>query len=193
MKAAVFLLYSFWIPQIVLCVRTDCRQPLRAAYVVGMSLCRLALPLYLYGCPRNLLRVAPSPGVCVGLVLFVGLQVRRQWYCGVVACGVHDHQGAVERLGPVLHGDWGPAVPSRRRFECLGAAAQAAVAGWLQAAVLLAQERWGPRCFIPKVRVGRQAHPCRSAAEAGLSGTLCLQLCLVPPAAGTRTHPAPPH
>ena len=75
MKLAVFLLFSFWIPQIVLCVRTDCRQPLRPLYVVGMSLARLALPLYLYSCPKNLLRVAPSPWVCVCLVLFVGAQV----------------------------------------------------------------------------------------------------------------------
>ena len=100
MKVAVFALYSFWVPQIVLCVRTDARQPLRPAYVVGMSAARLALPLYLYGCPKNLLRVAPSPAVCAGLVAFVGLQ----------------------------------------------------------AAVLLAQERWGPRCFVPKVR--RAAPPC---------------------------------
>lgn len=71
----MFLLYTFWLPQIVYCVRTDSRQPLRPLYVVGMSAARLALPLYLYGCPSNLLRVAPSPGVCIGLTLFVASQV----------------------------------------------------------------------------------------------------------------------
>lgn len=77
MKALVFLLFGFWVPQIVHCARHEARQPLRPLYVVGMSLTRLALPLYLYGCPRNVLKVGYSPGVCVGLCASMGIQVGR--------------------------------------------------------------------------------------------------------------------
>ena len=73
----VFALYSFWIPQIVLCVVTDARQGLKPAYVAGMSALRLALPLYVWACPRNLLKVPPSYGNAAGLVAFVGLQARK--------------------------------------------------------------------------------------------------------------------
>ncbi len=76
MKLLVFGLYSFWIPQIVSCVKNDTRQPLKPAYVIGISLTRLALPLYLYGCPKNLLRLPPSPCLCTGLSVFVAAQVR---------------------------------------------------------------------------------------------------------------------
>ena len=72
----VFALYSFWIPQIVLCVVADARQGLKPAYVTGMSVLRLALPLYVWACPRNLLKVPPSYGAAAGLIAFVGLQAR---------------------------------------------------------------------------------------------------------------------
>ena len=75
MKGLVFLLFGFWVPQIVHCARHDARQPLRPLYVVGMSLSRLALPLYLYGCPRNVLKIGHSPGVCLGLCASMSLQV----------------------------------------------------------------------------------------------------------------------
>lgn len=71
----IFPLYAFWVPQIVFCVRHDVRQPLRPAYVVGITLTRLALPLYLFGCPRNLLGWQPRPGVCLGLCACMALQV----------------------------------------------------------------------------------------------------------------------
>ena len=69
------LVYSFWIPQIVHCARTDVRQPLRPLYIVGMSITRLLLPLYLYGCPSNVLMIVPSPAFCVVLVAWLSLQV----------------------------------------------------------------------------------------------------------------------
>ena len=74
MPLLVFGFYSWWWPQIVLCVRGDCRQPLKPEFVLGMSAARLALPLYLWGCPSNLLRVQPNPGLCIALVAYVGLQ-----------------------------------------------------------------------------------------------------------------------
>ena len=91
MPILMFAFFSYWWPQIVLCMRTDCRQPLKPEFVLGTSLARLALPLYVYACPSNLLRVQPNLALCMGLVAYVGLQ-----------CGL-----------------------------------------------LLAQHRWGPRCFIP--------------------------------------------
>ncbi len=91
----MFALYSFWIPQIVLCVVTDARQGLKPAYVAGMSALRLALPLYVWACPRNLLKVPPSYGTAAGLVAFVGCQAR---------CYALQHYAAMQ--GPqLLHND----------------------------------------------------------------------------------------
>jgi hypothetical protein len=74
MPVLMFGFYSWWWPQIVLCVRGDCRQPLKPEFVLGTSAARLALPLYIWGCPSNLLRVQPNPGLCIALVAYVGLQ-----------------------------------------------------------------------------------------------------------------------
>lgn len=76
MRVIVFGVFSFWIPQIVLCAYEDARQPLKAYYVIGMSLSRLALPLYLYGCPQNLLRTPISAAMCILLSTYVACQVR---------------------------------------------------------------------------------------------------------------------
>jgi hypothetical protein len=65
---------SYWWPQIVLCAQTDCRSPLRPEFVLGTSAARLALPLYVFACPSNLLRVQPSLGLCAALAVYVGLQ-----------------------------------------------------------------------------------------------------------------------
>jgi hypothetical protein len=78
MKYLVFLMYSFWVPQIVYCARHDARQPLRPVYIIGITLTRLALPLYVFGCPRNILRVAPAPWVCVSLCASIAFQVSRR-------------------------------------------------------------------------------------------------------------------
>lgn len=71
----VFALYSFWLPQVVHNILHDVRQPLHPHYVICTSATRLALPLYIYGCPHNLLRTATSPHMCAALVLFVAAQV----------------------------------------------------------------------------------------------------------------------
>lgn len=75
MKVIVFGVFSFWVPQIVLCAYEDARQPLRGFYIVGTSLSRLALPLYLYGCPHNLLGNPTAPLLCVLLCAYVLCQV----------------------------------------------------------------------------------------------------------------------
>lgn len=75
MHIVVFGVFSFWAPQIALCAYQDARQPLKAYYVVGMSLTRMALPLYLYGCPHNLLRNPTSPTLCLLLSAYMLAQV----------------------------------------------------------------------------------------------------------------------
>lgn len=76
MRYLVFPIYSFWIPQILYCVYHEARQPLRPLYVVGMTLTRLALPLYIFGCPHNVLKLQSDPGICIGLCLSMAIQVR---------------------------------------------------------------------------------------------------------------------
>ena len=73
-KAVTFVLYGFWVPQIVYCARQDARQPLRPEYVVGMAVTRLMLPVYFHLCPHNLLRMPPSPRFAAALIAFMALQ-----------------------------------------------------------------------------------------------------------------------
>ncbi|CAO3608837.1 unnamed protein product [Cunninghamella blakesleeana] len=58
-----FGLYSFWIPQIIRNVTRGCRKPLSPRYILGMTLTRLAIPLYFYACPQNIISQDPSTGV----------------------------------------------------------------------------------------------------------------------------------
>lgn len=96
MRYLVFPVYSFWVPQIVFCAYNEARQPLRPLYVIGMTLTRLALPLYVFGCPHNVLRLAADPAICVGLCLSMAVQVggcplSRYWW---PAC-VHSYPGII--------------------------------------------------------------------------------------------------
>ncbi|KAK9829544.1 hypothetical protein WJX72_006402 [[Myrmecia] bisecta] len=75
LRVLVFGLYSFWIPQIVFCARNDVAQPLRPFYILGMTATRLMLPLYLFGCPSNLLRIPPNPPICAALAVWMAVQV----------------------------------------------------------------------------------------------------------------------
>jgi hypothetical protein len=74
MRVVTIILHGYWIPQIVQSAKTDQKPPLLASYIIGMSVARLVLPLYMFACPSNLLKVAPSLGICVGLVLFIVTQ-----------------------------------------------------------------------------------------------------------------------
>ncbi|KAI7944497.1 hypothetical protein MJO28_010192, partial [Puccinia striiformis f. sp. tritici] len=54
----LFILFSYWIPQIDHNVQHGTsRRGLRKRYVLGTTLCRLFLPLYIWGCPNNVLFV----------------------------------------------------------------------------------------------------------------------------------------
>jgi hypothetical protein len=85
------VLYSFWLPQIVLNAVQDSRKTFLRPYVVVVTLSRLFFPLYLYACPSNFWNVAPNPVLSTAIVL---------WLVG-------------------------------------------------QATVLLMQDKWGPRFFVP--------------------------------------------
>ncbi|KAH9464864.1 hypothetical protein Pst134EB_004371 [Puccinia striiformis f. sp. tritici] len=60
----LFILFSYWIPQIVHNVQHGTsRRGLRKRYVLGTTLCRLFLPLYIWGCPNNVLFVTANPWI----------------------------------------------------------------------------------------------------------------------------------
>ena len=69
-----FVFYSFWIPQIVRNAIHAYRRPLKPLFIIGMSLCRLMLPMYFFGCPKNFLKVPYSPKMCFSLTFYVGAQ-----------------------------------------------------------------------------------------------------------------------
>ncbi|KAK1358909.1 Transmembrane E3 ubiquitin-protein ligase 1 [Heracleum sosnowskyi] len=71
----LLLVYSFWIPQIVTNIFRNPRKPLHPYFIIGMSVTRLAIPLYIFGCPRNFMHSKPDKNWCICLVGFVGLQV----------------------------------------------------------------------------------------------------------------------
>lgn len=75
----MLVLYSFWLPQIVLNVITEAKTPLHKHYIYGMSLTRLVAPLYIFGLRNNFLKeVYPESEtdryMCQMVVLWVGVQ-----------------------------------------------------------------------------------------------------------------------
>lgn len=74
LKPLLLLMYSFWIPQIITNVIRDTRKPLHPYYILGMTITRLAIPLYAFGCPRNFMRIEHDKNWCICLGVFVGLQ-----------------------------------------------------------------------------------------------------------------------
>ncbi|XVF66809.1 hypothetical protein PTKIN_Ptkin10aG0067400 [Pterospermum kingtungense] len=74
LRPILLLLYSFWIPQIITNVIRDPRKPLHPHYILGMTITRLAIPLYIFGCPHNFMRIEPDKSWCVCLGVFMGLQ-----------------------------------------------------------------------------------------------------------------------
>ncbi|EEF44406.1 transmembrane E3 ubiquitin-protein ligase FLY2 [Ricinus communis] len=74
LRPILFLMYSFWIPQIITNVIRDSRKPLHPHYILGMTITRLAIPLYIFGCPNNFMRIEPDKSWCMCLSVFMGLQ-----------------------------------------------------------------------------------------------------------------------
>ncbi|KDO22722.1 hypothetical protein SPRG_22291 [Saprolegnia parasitica CBS 223.65] len=81
LNVLVLLAFSFWVPQIVHNAHREVRNPFDWVYMLGMSVSRLFLPLYFYGCPSNFLSALPvyqmqvQPGMCYLLVGWVALQI----------------------------------------------------------------------------------------------------------------------
>jgi hypothetical protein len=74
LRPILLLVYSFWIPQIITNVVRDSRKPLHPHYILGITVTRLAIPLYVFGCPNNFLRIEPDQSWCVCLIFFTGFQ-----------------------------------------------------------------------------------------------------------------------
>ncbi|KAH7429115.1 hypothetical protein KP509_09G031600 [Ceratopteris richardii] len=70
----ILLFYSFWIPQIVTNVVRDTRKPLHVHYILGITVTRMAIPLYTFGCPKNFMRVEADISWCIFLTAFLMLQ-----------------------------------------------------------------------------------------------------------------------
>lgn len=71
----LFMLYSIWIPQIFCNATQFHRNALLKKYVVGMTLTRLCIPMYFYGCPYNFLHVQPNYNLLSWLAAYLLLQV----------------------------------------------------------------------------------------------------------------------
>ncbi|XP_045804802.1 transmembrane E3 ubiquitin-protein ligase FLY1-like isoform X2 [Trifolium pratense] len=74
MKLILLLMYTFWIPQIIRNVFHDSRKPLDPHYILGITVTRLAIPLYIFGFPNNFMHIEPDKNWCVCLTVFLGLQ-----------------------------------------------------------------------------------------------------------------------
>lgn len=75
LRPILLLMYSFWIPQIVTNVVRDSRKPLHIYYILGITVTRLAIPMYVFGCPHNFMRIQPDKTWCICLGVFTSLQV----------------------------------------------------------------------------------------------------------------------
>ncbi|KAI4363841.1 hypothetical protein MLD38_020008 [Melastoma candidum] len=73
-RPILLLMYAFWIPQIVTNVIRDSRKPLHPHYILGMTVTRLAVPLYIFGCPSNFMRIESDKIWCTCLCVFLGIQ-----------------------------------------------------------------------------------------------------------------------
>lgn len=67
--------HSFWMWQIVHTALHDTARPLSMRYVCGMSACRLVMPCYFLGCPRNWARVPTHPHTVAVLFAWMVAQV----------------------------------------------------------------------------------------------------------------------
>ncbi|KAM3222158.1 transmembrane E3 ubiquitin-protein ligase FLY2 isoform X1 [Capsicum annuum] len=74
LRPILLLLHSFWIPQIATNIIRDSRKPLHPHYILGITLTRLAIPLYVFGCPHNFMRIEPDKSWCICLGIFMAVQ-----------------------------------------------------------------------------------------------------------------------
>ena len=70
----ICVMFSFWIPQIVSNVLRNSRHVLSHSYILGMTLTRLLIPFYYYGCPQNLLGIEQNWAFLLFLTVYCLLQ-----------------------------------------------------------------------------------------------------------------------
>ncbi|KAJ3025186.1 hypothetical protein HDV00_000278, partial [Rhizophlyctis rosea] len=74
--AMQFVIHSFWVPQIISNVKRNFRKAYDKHYLFGISLTRLLIPLYFYGCPYNIMDYGTSyPTTITILTGYVAAQV----------------------------------------------------------------------------------------------------------------------
>ncbi|KAI8926783.1 hypothetical protein BC831DRAFT_425303 [Entophlyctis helioformis] len=71
-----FVLHSFWIPQIISNIQRNTRRVFDRSYIIGMSVTRLLVPLYVLACPVSILDLndPPRTGTAIALTVYVALQ-----------------------------------------------------------------------------------------------------------------------
>lgn len=70
----ITILYSFWIPQIIHNAVTASRKSLQTSFLCVMSISRMFLPLYFFGCPSNFLNMPTNYAFCYLIVFYLLLQ-----------------------------------------------------------------------------------------------------------------------
>jgi len=75
MSHVVFLLFAFWVPQIIHNIKTGDKFAIQNWFLFGVTCIRLFYPLYAYGCPHNFLEIPTDNKVVFGLLVFAGLQM----------------------------------------------------------------------------------------------------------------------
>eukprot|EP00818_Percolomonas_sp_WS_P010408 CAMPEP_0117441696 /NCGR_PEP_ID=MMETSP0759-20121206/3766_1 /TAXON_ID=63605 /ORGANISM="Percolomonas cosmopolitus, Strain WS" /LENGTH=635 /DNA_ID=CAMNT_0005233555 /DNA_START=1264 /DNA_END=3171 /DNA_ORIENTATION=- len=73
-KYVLMLLYSFWVPQIILNFQKNVPKALHPVYVFGTGITRLIIPLYFFGCPHNFFGTEVNYVYCLLLTSWVFLQ-----------------------------------------------------------------------------------------------------------------------
>ncbi|KAL0484398.1 transmembrane E3 ubiquitin-protein ligase [Acrasis kona] len=71
----LFLIYSFWLPQVYCNITRNAKRSLAPIYVIIVSISRLSIPLYLYSCPNNFLAFEPNPTLVMYLCMWMFIQV----------------------------------------------------------------------------------------------------------------------
>ncbi|TPX42112.1 hypothetical protein SeMB42_g04780 [Synchytrium endobioticum] len=73
---AGFIMFSFWWPQIISNVLKNSRKAYHKYYILGTSIVRIILPLYMFGCPHNAITWEKShPNGVLILLLYMAVQV----------------------------------------------------------------------------------------------------------------------
>jgi hypothetical protein len=137
-RAILVMSTSFWLPQIVHSVQHDVRPGLTKAYVLGASVARLALPLYMLGCPSSIYywRLAP-----------LSRAESSSWPQDPASAPANYPWSPPAGTSPADAG------PHARELYASGLRFVVGITVWMaiQVLVLLLQNRpgWGPRFFVP--------------------------------------------